>query len=110
MPLPEGPDIAVIVDYFAPPPIIPRARIYIPLFTDRFNRRADMSPVTVAEFTAEGTADILVTRCWGARAPYSRTTFCSSAPSFHKLYIGCWARERLLQVPIIRTVTGALSG
>ena len=36
-----------------------RGRTYILLFTDRFSRRADMFPVTAAEFTAEGTANIL---------------------------------------------------
>ena len=33
---------------------------YILLITDRFSRRADMFPVLAAEFTAEGTANILV--------------------------------------------------
>ena len=72
-----------------------------------------MFPVIAAEFTAEGTANILVNqyiRLGGARAPYSRTTDCSSAPSFHKLYISCWVCTSLLQVPIIPTVTEALSG
>ena len=41
---------------------------YILLITDRFSRRADMFPVTGAEFTAEGTANILVNKyipLWG---------------------------------------------
>ena len=41
---------------------------YILLFTDRFSRRADMYVTTEAEFTASGTADILVDRyipLWG---------------------------------------------
>ena len=38
----------------------PRGNTYILLFTDHFRRRADMFPVTAAEFTAEGTANILV--------------------------------------------------
>ena len=29
------------------------------MFTDRFSRRADMFPVAAAEFTVEGTANIL---------------------------------------------------
>ena len=62
MPLPEGPGIAVSVDYFDPLPITPRGNTYILLFTDRFSRRADMFPITAAEFTAEGTANILVIR------------------------------------------------
>ena len=56
MPLPEGPGVAVSVDYFGPLPVTPRGNTYILLFTDRFSRRADMSPVAGAEFTPEGTA------------------------------------------------------
>ena len=32
------------------------------LITDRFNRRADIFPVTAAEFAAEGTANVLVNK------------------------------------------------
>ena len=46
-------------DYFDPLPVTPRGSTYILLFTDRFSRRADMCPATAAEFTAEGTANIL---------------------------------------------------
>ena len=60
MPLPEGPGVAVSVDYFSPLPVIPRGNTYILLFTDCFSRRADMFPVTASEFTAEGTTNILV--------------------------------------------------
>ena len=63
------------------------------LFTDGFSRRAEMFPVIAAEFTAEGTTNVLVnplSPCGGTRAPYSRTTDCSSALSFHKLHISCW--------------------
>ena len=45
-----------------------RDSTYILLITDRFSRRADMFPVTAAEFTAEGTANILVNKyilLWG---------------------------------------------
>ena len=68
MPLPEGPDVAVSVDYFGPLPVPPRGNTYILLFTDRFSRRADMLPITAAEFTAEGTANILMNQripMWG---------------------------------------------
>ena len=68
MPLPEGPGIAVSVDYLGPLPATPRGNTYILLFTDRFSRRADMFPVTAAEFTPEGTADILMNQyipLWG---------------------------------------------
>ena len=68
MPLPEGPGIAVSVDYFGPIPVTPRDNTYIFLFTDRFSRWADMFPVTAAEFTAKGSANILVNKyipLWG---------------------------------------------
>ena len=68
MPLPEGPGAAVSVGYVCPLPVTPRGNTYILLFTDRFTRRADMFPVTAAEFTAEGTANILVNQyipLWG---------------------------------------------
>ena len=60
--LPEGPGIAVSVRYVGPPPVTPRGNIYILLFTDRFSRRANMYVVTAAEFTADGTANILINR------------------------------------------------
>ena len=56
------PSIAVSVDYFAPLPVTPRGNTYILIFTDRFSRQADMFAVTAADFTAEGTADILINR------------------------------------------------
>ena len=52
MPQPEGPGIAVGVDYFDPLPVTPRGNTDIQLFTDRFSHRADMSAVTAAEFVA----------------------------------------------------------
>ena len=60
MPLPEGPGVAISVDYFGPLPVTSRGNTYILLITDRFSRRADMFPVTAAEFTAEGTTNVLV--------------------------------------------------
>ena len=68
MPLSEGSGVAVSVDYFGPLPVTPRGNTYILLFTDRFSRRADMFPVIAAEFTAEGTTNILVNQympLWG---------------------------------------------
>ena len=71
MPLPEGPGIAVSVDCFGPLPVTSRGNAYILVFNDRFSRRADMFALTAAEFTeftAEGTANILINRCiplWG---------------------------------------------
>ena len=56
------------MDYFAPPPVTPKGSSYILLFTDRFSRRADMDAVSAAEFTAEGTTDILANKyipLWG---------------------------------------------
>ena len=51
MPLPECPGVAISVDYVGPLPVTPRGNTYILLITDRFSRRADMFPVTAAEFT-----------------------------------------------------------
>ena len=68
MPLPDGPDIAVSVDYFAPLPVTPRGNTYILLFIDRFSRQANMYAVTAAEFTAEGTDNNITNRyipLWG---------------------------------------------
>ena len=62
VPLPNSPGISISVDYFGPLPTTARGNSYILLFTDRFSRRADMFAVTAAEFTAEGTANILVNR------------------------------------------------
>ena len=112
MPLPEGLGVAISVDYFGPLPVTPRGKTYILLITDRFSRRADMFPVTAAEFTAEGTANLLVNkyiplcRC---PPPYSRTTACSSAPSIHKLCTSSWEYASLPQAPIILTATEELS-
>ena len=81
MPLPEDPGVAVSVDYFGPLPVTPRGNTYILLFTDRFSRRADMFPVTAAEFTAESTANILVNRyipMWG----YPRTILSDNGLQF----------------------------
>ena len=68
VPVQEGPGIAISVDYFGPLPVTPRGNTCILLITDRFSRRADMFAVTAPEFTAEGTANILVNQyipLWG---------------------------------------------
>ena len=41
MPLPDGPGIAISVDYFGPLPVTPRGNTRILLITDRFSRRAE---------------------------------------------------------------------
>ena len=114
MPLPEGPGVAVSVDYFGPLPDTPRRSTYTVLFTDRFSRLANMFPITAAEVTAEGTANILLNQyilLWGCpRTMYSRITAWNSAPSFHKLYTSCCVCTSLLKAPITPTVTGAFSG
>ena len=68
MPLTEGPGIAVSVGYFVPLLVTSGGNTYILLFTDRFSRRARMFAVTAAEFTAEGTTNIIIDRyipLWG---------------------------------------------
>ena len=52
MPLPEGPGIAVGVDYFGPLPVTSPGNTYILLFTDRFSRLADVYVVAAAKCTA----------------------------------------------------------
>ncbi len=60
IPLPSGPGEAISPDYFGPLPLTDNGCKYILLITDRFSRRAAMYAVSAAEYTAEGTADILV--------------------------------------------------
>ena len=81
IPLTNSPGVAVSVDYFGPLPITARGNSYILLFTDRFSRRADMFAVTTAEFTVEGTANILVNRFiprWGCPS----TLLSNNGPQF----------------------------
>ena len=91
-PLPNSLGVAVSVDYFGPLPITARRNSYILLFTDRFSRRADMFAVTTAEFTAEGTANILVNRSiplWGCPSTFlsdNGSQFCARlATAVYKL-------------------------
>ena len=108
---PGIPGIAISLDYFDLFPVTPRGNIYIGLITDRFCRRPDMFAVTPAEFTAEGTANILVKRYvsyGGSHAPYSRTTASSSAPNFHKLSTSFCECAHLPQAPFTQTVAEAL--
>ena len=68
MPLPEESQIAARIDGFATLPVTPRGNTYMLIFTDRFRRRGDMYAVTVAQFTAEGTANTFINRynpLWG---------------------------------------------
>ena len=63
IPLPSGPGEAISLDYFGPLPTTSDGRKHILLITDRFSRRAAMYAVTATEFSAAGTADILVNDC-----------------------------------------------
>ena len=81
MPLREGPDVAISVDYFGPLSVTSRGNTYILLITDRFSRRANVFTVTTAEFTAEGTVNILVNKyipLWGC----SRTILSNNGLQF----------------------------
>ena len=81
MALPEGPGVAISVDYFGHLPVTPRGNTYILLIIDHFSRRPDMFPVTVAEFTAEGTANVFVNKyiaLWG----FPRTILSDSGIPF----------------------------
>ena len=68
LPLPNGPGEVVSVDFFEPLPTTAQGNQHIPLFTDRFSRRASMHATTAAEFTAAGVAHVLVDKyipTWG---------------------------------------------
>ena len=116
MPLPEGPGVAISVDYFGPLPVTPRGNTYILLITDLFSRGADMFPVTAPEFTAEGPANIPVNKCiplWGCPRtilPDNDLQFCPKLSQAVYQYASCWGWASLPQAPIILTAMGALSG
>lgn len=69
IPLPDIPGEAMSLDYFGPLPTTSDRNEHILLITDCFiSRRASMYAVCIAQFTALGTADILVNDCipnWG---------------------------------------------
>lgn len=68
MPLSNGPCEVVAFDYFGPLPVTDRGSSNILLFTDHFSRHTVMYAVSAADFTAAGTASILVDRyipLWG---------------------------------------------
>ena len=113
MPLLKGPGVAISVDYFGPLPITPRGNTYILLITDRFSRRADMFPVTAGEFTAEGTANILVNKyipLWGCPRTIlsdNGLQFCSKfLQAVHQLL----GMRKLATSSYHPTATEALSG
>ena len=81
IPLPNSPGVAISVDYFGFLPTTAQGNSCILLFMDRFSRRADMFAVTTVEFTAEGTANILVNRfipLWGCPS----TLLSDNGPQF----------------------------
>ena len=80
------------------------------LITDRFSRRADMFGVTAAEFTAEGTANILGNHyipIWGCPRAILSDNGLQLRRSFHKLSTSFWEYANFPQAPIIQTVTEA---
>lgn len=90
MPLPEGPGIAASTACFGPNQATCRSITCILLVADQFSRRADMSAVTAPEFTAEGTASILINRytpLWGCPCsilPGNGLGYCSNI--LHVIY------------------------
>ena len=102
MPLPEGPGIAVSIDYFGPLPVTPRGVTYILLLTDRFSRRADMSAVTAAEFAAEARltlSSIGISPSGDSRAVSSRITASTSVPSVRTPIPASRSSEKCYQLP-----------
>ena len=86
LPLPSGPFVAVSVDWFAPLPVTSRGNSCILLFTDSFNRCADMYAVPAVEFTTAGTDDVLTNKyipLWGVGPASSPMMGCKSAPNCH---------------------------
>ena len=81
---------------FQPPPCHTVGNSYILLFTDRCSCRADMSAVSAAEFTAEGTADILVNKyiplcgCLASILSDNGLEFCSKLPVAVYKLLGMW--------------------
>ena len=112
MPLPEGPGVTISVDYSGALPVTPRGNTYILLITDRSSRRADMFSVTAADFTTEGTANVLVNKyipLWGCPRTIlsdNGLQFCSKLSQSVCQLLGV---PSLPQPPIIQTATEALS-
>ena len=111
VPLPEIPDVSVSVDYFGPLPTKERGNSYI-LFTDRFSRSANIIAVTAAEFTVEGTANILVNRSipFGvSHSPTSPTMAPNSARNYPPTFINSLVSANSPRVRITRAVTAESS-
>ena len=82
---PEGPDIAVSVDFFGPLPVAPRGNTYIMLFTDRSAAEPTCSQSQRQSSPLRARlrfSSIDMFPSGGARAAYSRTTASSFAQSF----------------------------
>ena len=71
LPLPNGPGEVVSCDYFGPLPLTPRGNLHMLAYSDRFSRHIALYPVSAANFTAAGTANIFVNHyipSWGCPA------------------------------------------
>ena len=86
MPLPEGPGVAVSVNYIGPLRVTPQGNNYILLITDRFSRRADLFPVTGDEFTGKGAANILVNKYIPPMGVSARHILGQPPPMFLQAY------------------------
>ena len=114
LPLPHGPGILVSVDYVGSLPTTPRGNSYILLFTDRFSRRADVYATSEAEFTASGTADILVDRyifLWGCPVSIlsdNGLQICSKIPAPSTSTSASTKSPRALIIPALTAVSSCL--
>ena len=96
------------MDYFGPLPVTPRGNTYILLYTDRFSRRADMSPSLPLNLQLKARPSSLST----GTSPFGsvhvasyRTTASSSAPSFPTSYMSFLVFEKSPPAPAIQAVT-----
>ena len=112
LPIPNGSGVLVSVDYFGPLPVTPRGNAYILLFTDHFSRRADMYAITEAEFTATGTADILINRyipLWGCPVTLLSDNGLQFCSKFSRALYERLGFNKSPQVPIIPAPTAVSS-
>ena len=102
MPLPEGPDNAVSIEYVGHLSVTPRGNTYILLFTDRFSRRPDMFAVTAAKFAAGETDGISINLRYSPLGMPSQYTPGQWPPRFLKAFTcrlqASWGSENCHQL------------
>ena len=113
MPFPESRGVGVSVGFIGLLPVTTRGNTYILMFTYRFIRLADMSPVTATESTVQDTANNLVIQyiCfWGCPRTILPDNGLRFRSRLSQAVHQCWVGTMLLQAPSNPSATGALSG